>query len=100
MTYRLYISYRDTCWNETICIESSESLVLYNEMKSTHVYEAHWNKNHADVGYFPYSTDSPLFPSFEDFQLTMNTINVGQLKYVIRSKGSICSYFCGLKRLS
>jgi len=100
MSYRLYISYRDTCWHEKIVIESSEALDLYNEMKLTHGYETHWNGNHTDVGDFPYSADSPFFPSFEEFQHVMNSLNVGQIKYVMRSKIYNCSYVCGLKRLA
>jgi hypothetical protein len=97
--YRLYILYRDTCWNQTIRVESSNALELYNEMKLTHVYETHWDEHHADIGDFPYSSDSPFFPSFEEFQQVMNSLTVGQIKYVMRSKIYICSYFCSLKRL-
>ena len=100
MSYRLYISYRDTCWHEKIVIQLSDALELYNEMKLTHVYETHWNGNHTDVGDFPYSANSPFFPSFEEFQQAMNSLNVGQIKYVMRSKIYNCSYVCGLKRLA
>ena len=101
MSYRLYISYRDTCWHEKILIlDTSDALELYNEMKLTHIYETHWNENHADFGDFPYLTDSPLFPPFEEFQQVMNSLNIGQIKYVMRSKRNNCSYFCGLKRIA
>ena len=100
MSYRLYISYRDICWQEKILIVRTDALELYNEMKLTHIYEDHWNNHHADIGHFPYSTDSSLFPSFEDFQQAMNSLNVGQIKYVMRSKRNNCSYFCGLKRIA
>ena len=100
MSYRLYISYRDICWQEKILIVRTDALELYNEMKLTHVYEDHWNNHHADFGNFPYSTDSSLFPSFEDFQQAMNSLNVGQIKYVMHSKRYNCSYFCGLKRIA
>ena len=100
MTYRLYISYRDTCWHEKMMIEHSGALELYDEMKLTHVYETHWDENHADFGDFPYSSNSPLFPSFEEFQQVLNSLNVGQIKYVMRSKGENYSYYCCLKRIA
>jgi len=96
----LYISYKDICWNGKIRISGSDLLYLYDEMKLTHVYETHWTNNHVEFGDFPYSEDSPLFPSFEDFQQILNSLNVGQIKYVMRSKRNNCSYFCGCKRFS
>jgi hypothetical protein len=100
MEFMLYISYKDICWNEKIRISDSDPMRLYDEMKLTHVYETHWTNNHTDLGYFPYSEDSPLFPSFEHFQQILNSLNIGQIKYVMRSKRNNCSYFCGCKRLS
>lgn len=98
MSYSLYISYKDTCWHEKILLQMSDALALYNEMIFTDTYEGHWNVTHNEFGEFPYSTDSPLFPSFEEFQQVMNSLNIGQIKYVMRSKKKHCSYFCGLKR--
>ena len=100
MSYRLNISYKDCCLSEKIVIEGSDPLHLYEEMKLTHVYESHWNLNHASTyGEFPFSSDSLLFPSVEQFQHILDSLSVGQTKYVMKSKQMMCSYHCGLKRL-
>ena len=100
MNYRLYISYRDICFHEKIVVEHSNALELYNDMKLTHVYESHWNTTHSDLGDFQYSTDSPHFPTVEEFDQILNSLSIGQIKYVMRSKRYNCSYYCGLKRIS
>jgi hypothetical protein len=102
MNYRLYISYRDICWHEKIVIGSSTNILeLYNEIKLTHVYETHWDEHHHHhFGEFPYKTDSPIFPSFAYFKQVAESLSIGDMKYVMRSKKDNCSYYCGLKRLA
>lgn len=100
MLYRLYISYKDCCWGEKIIINDTDPLHLYEEMKRTHVYETHWDINHASsYGEFPFGSESLLFPSFEQFQHILDSLIVGQTKYAINSKQIMCSYYCGLKRI-
>ncbi len=100
MTYRLYISYRDTCWHEKIVIEGESSTILYEEMKHTDVYETHWKERHQTLGIFPYCADSQLFPQFEQFnEIIQSLTNIGQIKYVMRSKSPSCSYYCCVKKL-
>lgn len=100
MTFRLYISYRDVCWREKIVLSITDVSSLYEEIQQTENYASHWYFHHADLGMFPYVAESPLFPSIEECQQMMNSLHVGQMKYIMRSKRSHCSYFCGLKRLT
>lgn len=99
MTFYLYISYKDICWREKIVIPITNVTSLYEEIKRTDNYASHWNLHHPELGGFPYLEDSPLFPTVEECQGVMDTLHIGQMKYVMRSKRAHCSYFCCVKRV-
>ena len=71
---------------------------MYAELRVVHVYNDHRVNYHSDLGCFPYDEDSPHFPPFEDVLQKINTLEVGQKKYVMRSKLSHCSYTCSVLR--
>lgn len=101
MTYRLYISYKDTCWKEKMPFGSMTTVQeIYDQMKFIHAYEGHWNACHSDIGIFPFREDSPLFPTIDAVQNIVNSLAIGQLKYIMRGKSFGASYYCAVKRLT
>lgn len=99
MSYMLYISYKDTCWKYKIPLFIPTVQEIYNEIKNIDTFEVHWNACHSDIGIFPFGGDSPLFPTIEAVQNIVNSLNVGQLKYIMRGKSFGASYYCALKRI-
>ena len=73
---------------------------IYDSMKFIDMYEGHWNACHSDIGIFPFGENSPLFPTIEAVQTIVNSLSVGQLKYIMRGKSQGASYYCALKRLA
>ena len=101
MSYILYISYKDICWKDKIPIWPLTTVhEIYNELTHHDVYSAHWNACHSDIGIFPFGENSPLFPTIEAVQTIVNSLSVGQLKYIMRGKSQGASYYCALKRLA
>jgi hypothetical protein len=101
MSYILYISYKDTCWKEKIPIWPLTTIQeIYDELKRTGVYRDHWDLFHSDIGIFPFEENSPLFPTIEAVQTIVNSLSVGQLKYIMRGKSQRASYYCALKRIA
>ena len=73
---------------------------IYDEIKNTHIYGSHWDACHSDIGIFPFGENSPLFPTIEAIQNIVNSLAIGQLKYIMRGKSYGASYYCAVKRLT
>ena len=108
MLYNLYISYRDSCYHETFRLQVSTPTEALEEIKHLAMFEQHWIDNHSEEGLFPFGEfptnpdinhACPYFPSLDDVHQKMEALVSNELKYLMRTKLGVCSYFVSIKRI-